>query len=174
MDDIAPNVPTELAVPGRAERVAAVLEQPEIVLLRERGERVEIARECRRCAGRKSRASSGRWPPRSARRRCRSTPGWQSTKTGMRPFCTSGVSVVGNVTAGVMTSSPRAQAVLDLRAEQRGDHEQIRRGAGVDEIGGLAAEVVLHLALELVREGPGGQPELQDAVDADAAVRRRR
>ena len=85
----------------------------------------------------------------------------------MSPFCTSGVSVVGNVTAGVMTSSPRAQAVLDLRAEQRGDHEQVGRGAGVDEIGRVAAEIVAHLLLELVRERPGGEPELEDAFDAE-------
>ena len=38
----------ELAVPRRAERVAAVLEQPEIVLLREGRERVEIARNADR------------------------------------------------------------------------------------------------------------------------------
>ncbi len=40
------------------------------------------------------------------------TPGWQSTNTGMRPFCTRGVSVVGKVTAGVITSSPARRPSL--------------------------------------------------------------
>ena len=34
------------------------------------------------------------------------SPGLQSTKTGIRLFWTIGVSVVGKVTAGVITSSP--------------------------------------------------------------------
>jgi len=60
------------------------------------------------------------------------------------------------------------QAVLDLRAEQRGNHEQIRRRAGVDEISRVALEIVAHLRFELLRERSRRQPELEDALDPES------
>jgi hypothetical protein len=60
------------------------------------------------------------------------------------------------------------KAVLDLRAEQRRDHEQVRRGTRIDEVGRVGAEIVAHLLLELVRKGAGGEPEIEDAFGAKA------
>ena len=131
----------ELAVPGRAERVAAVLEQPEIVLLREGGERVEIARD----------ADGVRDENRA---RLRADGGLDLRDVDV---VDAGLAIDEDGDESVLHQRrerggkrdrrrddlvARAQAVLDLRAEQRGDHEQIRRRAGVDQIGRVAAEVI--------------------------------
>jgi hypothetical protein len=55
-----------------------------------------------------------------------------------------------------------------LRAEERRDHEEIRGGTRVNEVGGVAAEIILHLLLKAVSERAGGEPELEDAFDAEA------
>jgi hypothetical protein len=163
MEDIAPK----LAVPGGAERVAAILQEPKVVLLRERGEHVEIGGDAdgvRDENGARFRADGGldlldvdvvaarlaidedgdEAILHQRRERGRERDGWGD-----------------DFVAG-------AQAILDLRAEQRGDHEQVRRRAGVDQVRRLRAEIVAHLPLELVGEWPCRQPELQHAVHAQA------
>ena len=95
-----------LAVIGGAERIAAVLEQIEVLLaakLRSVGEMPGAAQRVRQ-----RRSARVRGPTASMARAASmlSVPGSQSTKTGTSRFCRIGASVVGNVVAGVMTSSP--------------------------------------------------------------------
>lgn len=53
----------------------------------------------------------------------------------------------------------------ELRSGQRHEGEQIGRGAGVHQQGGLYAEVLRQSPFELPGVTPGGEPELQCGID---------
>ena len=101
-------------------------------------------------------------------RRCRWAPS-TSTKTGTRPFCKMGLTVVGKPAATVMTSSPGAQPpVAQLGRGQGREGQQVGGGAGVDQHALAHAEPAREFAFERVGEAAGGEPEIQRGIHQQA------
>ena len=93
-----------------------------------------------------------------------------STKTGTRLFCRIGLTVVGNPAAQVMTSSPGLSAlarsigeVSAVIASRLADEPELT-SQRISARRGIRAKPLF----EFVVETPGGEPEVERAVDQDA------
>ncbi len=157
-----PDLP---AVPGRAERVAAVLDQPQTVALAERRDGIEVERIAQR-VGHHHR------PRAIAHRRLQPLNvdvvlgQGDVDEDGHEPVLQDRVD--GGWEAGRDRDHLVARAqppIAQARGRQRRERQQVGRRAGVDEqrmpVAGDAAE----LALEGCRLGPGGEPEVEARAD---------
>ena len=165
-------MPTCLPVVGRAERVAAVLDEPQVVLARRSArDRVEVERVAERVGDHDR--------PRPRRRRAASScvdvdvvgrRASTSTNTGTRPFWTIGLTVVGKPAATVITSSPgcsrRSPSFGEVSAETA---SRFADEPGVDEQRVPDADACGELALELARRS--GRSVSQKSSDASTSVR---
>ena len=160
-------------VDGRADRVAAVLDEPQLVRVGERLDGVEVERVAERVRHHDRARAVAEAPRRAATTSMLYVGSVTSTNTGTSPFWTIGLTVVGKPAATVITSSPGRSR----RSPRRGEVSAVsaRRFADEPELTSRRVaqpEEPREVALERRGVASGRQPELETGVDQELQLGR--